>query len=196
MTRYLRCTLVAASVALACATAAFAQDKRPWVDPPGDSADETVTYPPAPPATNAAPSDPDELPPAEAPAQASAPASEVTGATAKPASSAAREQQRKPVAERKIRAPARVAARKSPVRAERPDRRREAAAPPSRARAAVRREIPAPPSDRRIRTVRDALDAGLTVTTVRTYRLPDGRRVEIVTERDPYSGFDMVVPPY
>jgi hypothetical protein len=61
----------------------------------------------------------------------------------------------------------------------------------------VERGIPeSPPPYRRIRSVREALDAGLTVTRVRTFQLPDGRRIEVESEPDPRTSLDLVVRPY
>ena len=74
--------------------------------------------------------------------------------------------------------------------------RREAASLPGRVRADIRREFPVRFPSHRIRTVQDALAAGLTVTTVRTYRLPDGRQVEVVTQREPHGGPEVILPPY
>jgi hypothetical protein len=49
---------------------------------------------------------------------------------------------------------------------------------------------------RRIRSVREALDAGLTVKRVRTFELPDGRRIEVESDPDPRTSLDLVVRPY
>ena len=59
-----------------------------------------------------------------------------------------------------------------------------------------RRFSEAAPGYRRIRSVREALDAGLTVTRVRTFELPDGRRIEVESEPDPRTSLDLVVRPY
>jgi hypothetical protein len=59
-----------------------------------------------------------------------------------------------------------------------------------------RRFSEAAPAYRRIRSVREALDAGLTVTRVRTFELPDGRRIEVESEPDPRTSLDLVVRPY
>jgi len=57
------------------------------------------------------------------------------------------------------------------------------------------RRIPEP-LYRRSRSVREALEAGLTVTRVRTFQLPDGRRIEVESEPDPRTSLDLVVRPY
>jgi hypothetical protein len=59
-----------------------------------------------------------------------------------------------------------------------------------------RRSADVRPGYRRLRSVKDALDAGLTVMTVRTYQLPDGRQIEIETEPDPQTRLDVIVRPY
>jgi hypothetical protein len=62
--------------------------------------------------------------------------------------------------------------------------------------AAARPQGEGRPGYRRVRSVQEALDAGLTVTTVRTYRLPDGRRFQVEMEPDPRSRLDLVVRSY
>jgi hypothetical protein len=59
-----------------------------------------------------------------------------------------------------------------------------------------RRTADVRPGYRRLRSVKEALDAGLTVMTVRTYQLPDGRQIEIETEPDPQTRLDVIVRPY
>jgi hypothetical protein len=59
-----------------------------------------------------------------------------------------------------------------------------------------RRMVEARPGYRRLRSVEEALDAGLMVTTVRTIQLPDGRRIEIESEPDPRTRLDVVVRPF
>jgi hypothetical protein len=59
-----------------------------------------------------------------------------------------------------------------------------------------RRSADVRPGYRRLRSVKEALDAGLTVMTVRTYQLPDGRQIEIETEPDPQTRLDVIVRPY
>jgi hypothetical protein len=67
-------------------------------------------------------------------------------------------------------------------------RRPESSASRNRGAAARR------PGYERIETVGEALERGLSVTTIRTIELPDGRHVDVVVAPDPRTRIDMVVP--
>lgn len=198
--------LIAIAVLTASGSVGFAQSKATgsWVDPPSSAApaDETVTYPNPPaesvkaPEPHAEPATVDgEAPPAVSDRPVAATIAKP--ATAKPASTGKVSVHRAPArtAERPVTKPVKTATTKRArrvalVRADRDVAATGAVPSP------VERRYRAESSYRRIRSVQDALDAGLTVTRVRTFQLPDGRRVEVETDPDPRTRLDLLVRPY
>lgn len=178
----LAAAFAAASLLLAAAGSADAEEGRKWVDPPAAIHDETVTYPEIPPSV-------DEARPAPATAESHEDGDRTeTGSLAKPETKKAEAKRPSPKAQpdRKPRQKAASAPERSRKAASRSGGDRTASRKSSRtgpAREANRRDLPPPP--REFRTVREALDAGFAVTRIRTYYLPDGRRIEVVTELDP-----------
>jgi hypothetical protein len=186
MIRLARIAAVAAMVQLAGTGQGLTEEATRWVDPPSKEDEEKVTYP-DPPAVTAKPAEaPRAVEPEKRAVTAKPPeASSPEPVEAKSASTAAkgkdREEKTKTV--RKKAPPKKAVAAKTKRKAttrnadrrKRSDVSREAAVPPHRARFA-------PPPVSRPGSLQDAIDAGYRVTTVRTYFLPDGRRVEVVTE--------------
>jgi hypothetical protein len=169
------------------ASAVLAQEKRPWVDPPPETG-ATPQEPPVP-ADAGRPE-----PAAQTAAPKNAPAGERNSA-AQPekAALAAPEPKRSAKDEAKrtraegdvtstgsLRAPELTASRKKP----------------SVARNARSRVADQTPSGRRIRTVREALAAGLEVRNLRTIELPDGRRITVLTRPDPETMRDLLERPH
>jgi hypothetical protein len=200
--------LPAAALLLASGSVSLAQDAtRSWVDPPSSAApaDETVTYPDAPPSpVRRDPPEPKaretdaEAPPlgATRPERASA---VPTREPQSPAMQSRRAAQKAAKAEKVQKTPTKTAVastNRPPAKA--PSARRDVVATGALPRAprVERRFSEAAPAYRRIRSVREALDAGLTVTRVRTFELPDGRRIEVESEPDPRTSLDLVVRPY
>jgi hypothetical protein len=200
--------LSAAALLLASGTVGLAQDAtRSWVDPPSSvaPADETVTYPEAPPSpprnellqAKARETDA-EAPPVAAASPAPVSAAPTPGPRSRPLQSRGGVQKAAEAGkiQRKASAKATVAsAARSPAKA---SARRDVVATGALpiAPRVERRFSEAAPGYRRIRSVREALDAGLTVTRVRTFELPDGRRIEVESEPDPRTSLDLVVRPY
>lgn len=205
---------IAAALLWASVSAAPAQEtKRPWTDPPASEApaDETVTYPDPPPANQRpqppAPSAALEQAPPELPASASSgieragtakpreilQAEERTDAKPQPAAKTATKLKPSAASPAKVAAPARTAKRSPPNRGT-----RDVVATGSTPRRGTvdRRVGDARSGLRRLRSVEEAQDAGLIVTTVRTIQLPDGRRVIIESEPDPRTRLDVVVSPF
>jgi hypothetical protein len=214
MTSRLRGLLGGALLLGSGASAAWAQQtSRPWTDPPVSQApaDETVTYPapPRPAETKATPDEPAALEQTSSSAPATAPVQSGTVAAKRG------ELKEAPSAT----SSARIAARHSkPRQTVAREGRKDDVAAPSRPKKVAKRSVPSQfrgdavgsrsrgsladqdvaevrPGYRRLRSVAEALHAGLTVTNVRTIQLPDGRLVEIQTEPDPRTPLNVVVRP-
>jgi hypothetical protein len=199
-------TVATASILLGAAAPLRAGEASGWVDPPSALPDETVTYPDFPATGDEnGPTATSSLPATEDAASVDSTSSlgEATPVTTgiplpppRPASQpsqtaeAPEELKRnvaKPQAEPKPPSRTAAVAERSRKRVQRPAGTREAAVRSGRSRTTVRpgRGQDVAPANPEFRTVREALDAGFSVTRIRTYYLPDGRRVEVVTELDP-----------
>jgi hypothetical protein len=189
MIRLARIAAVAAMVQLAGTSQGLAEEATRWVDPPSKEDEEKVTYP-DPPAVTAKPA---EAPPAaEAekravtakPAEASTPDSVDATKPASTAKAETRESENKTKIVRKKAPPKKAVAAKSKRKAatRSADRRKRSGVSRQVAAQQPHRARFAPPALSRPGSLQAAIDAGYRVTTVRTYFLPDGRRVEVVTE--------------
>jgi len=224
MTRRSKLWLAAATLLVGGASPGLGQDaNRSWTDPPVSvaPADETVTYPEAPKAgaRPAAQADPEAAPTAAAePQVAVAPPRTAQGAPPDGHRHAARAKETAHTALAKSTAVPdrpRTKSTASSGKSSRPSRVAKAAPRAPAGTFVAPRDIettgalPGPsfaqgrfpdaaPPYRRIRSVGEALDAGLTVTRVRTFQLPDGRRIQVESEPDPRMSLDLLVrpPPY
>jgi hypothetical protein len=169
---------------------ASSQESARWVDPPAEN-EEKVTYPDPPPPepteTNsivveeaAQPSPAVPLPPPRVAADDVKAGRGSTEAAVRPEVRPGTRRTRSPGDRRKVSGagtPKQEVQRASRSRTSAPEARRRAAEAP--------RSAPSQPGGPVPRTIDEALAAGLPVTTVRTYILPDGRRVEVITEIAP-----------
>jgi hypothetical protein len=160
-----------------------AEETRKWVDPPTEMNDQTVTYPDFP------------KPAAEKERPSATTAAETREVQEPKATGSVAASEAKVDDEPKQRTAKTAVSRKS--RAKAPSRRsrqtvhrskaRDASGRSDRTRSAeVQRNQDHRPGSRKFRSAREALEAGFAVTRIRTYYLPDGRRVEVVTELDPF----------
>ncbi|MBM6596312.1 hypothetical protein [Microvirga pudoricolor] len=174
---------------------AFAQNARPWVDPPSEGApapkpapaDETVSYPKVHPSENAS-STPTTAPLEEVPQTAPVPTPVPTASTE--AKSPAVAADAKSEARTRTAQPAPKAAQ-----ARKPARRDTAAAQRGRM-SQTQRRMAQGTSPRRFRNVREAVDAGYEVMNLRTIQLPDGRRIRVLTRPDPRTMTEVLMTPY
>lgn len=180
----------AASLIVLGATAAAAQASRPWVDPPAaaeappissnpsSGSDEEVWMPPFT-TGSIAPKGADRQ--AATGPRAVQPRVIAPKASAR-ATDADRDRRRAPVAtSTNARKLATAAEKQTGPRLQTPDRQMAARSPSS---------------ERRFKTVRDAVDAGYRIATIRTIEYPDGRRVQVMTRTDPGTELDLLDRPY
>ena len=167
----------ALSLALGLAAAASpgnAQPARPWVDPPPEAGASTPSPPPAPavPEAKAAAPQPDPASTA-ATAEGKEPMERrSTGAlSAAEQKPAAKTLPQRAVTERRDRKPSREVTAARSERQRQMNQRRDLAEQTSRSARAAR--------------VREGVNAGLEVMTLRTIEFPDGRRVQILTRPQP-----------
>jgi type IV secretory pathway VirB10-like protein len=161
----------------AAASISHAQSPRPWVDPPSESAVPAPnspapaareTKPPA--AQPPAPSTSTNVSAKEETGKEQAPQETLTSSTIKDKSEA--------------KSPPRKAVT---VRKDRSQRTRSTAVKNQRSKQAAQRREQAARTVRNARAerIREGLDAGLEVMTLRTIEFPDGRRVQILTRPQP-----------
>lgn len=185
----------AASLILLGATAAAAQASRPWVDPPAATGAPSTSSDPSsgsdeevwmPPFTTGS------IAPKRADRQAAA-KPRAASEHVQPQVTAPKASARRPTDATRDRDRARVAtpakARKLATAAEKQTGPRLQASD---------RQIAArlSSSERRFKTVRDAVDAGYRIATIRTIEFPDGRRVQVMTRTDPGTELDLLDRPY
>lgn len=185
-----RCVSAASLIVLG-ATAAAAQASRPWVDPPAaaeappissnpsSGSDEEVWMPPFT-TGSIAPKGADRQ--AATGPRAVQPRVIAPKASAQRVTDTDRDRRRAPVAtSTNARKLATAAEKQTGLRRQGPDRRMAARSPSS---------------ERRFKTVRDAVDAGYRIATIRTIEYPDGRRVQVMTRTDPGTELDLLDRPY
>lgn len=170
----------------AAASSGSAQPARPWVDPPpeaGASAPSSVPAPAAPEAKAAAPQ-------SSAPPASTAAVTDIDEKTKEPAQQRSEETssagERKPVTrrsatERRDRKPSREVTTAKSERQRQVNQRRDMAEQTMRSTRAAR--------------VREGLNSGLEVMTLRTIEFPDGRRVQILTKPRPGAMSELLGPP-
>lgn len=159
---------------LAGASSGHAQSARPWVDPPAGSGEPSKAPPSAPTPTAAQP-------------EAPRPPSEISTAKDGEAGKQKQQQAEKPPSVQEEKPAVPPPARKTVTeRKERREKTRAAA----RSERSVQTAQPRRAADRTTRLtreerVRQGVEAGLEVMTLRTIEFPDGRRVQILTRPRP-----------
>lgn len=171
-----------AAILLAMVSSGQAQTARPWVDPPPETG--VAPSPPAPAGSEAKPA----IAPAStpAPAQQAAPVVEKEKKGSQDASVSGNEKpapktvQTKVISEGKTRAPNRAAAVRND-RLRQSAQRRDLAQQISRGTRADR--------------IRQGVNSGLEVMTLRTIEFPDGRRIQILTRPSPGAVSELMTSP-
>ncbi|MBB4038999.1 type IV secretory pathway VirB10-like protein [Microvirga flocculans] len=183
------CRLLTATLlgALANPLAAYAQTGRPWVDPPPESTGPALGAPaPAPPQPSSSAQPTHRIPSSDVQAATDKERREPQPASDEAGRSVAADEQARPktTAGSKVRSQAQQARTSS-----RAPRREDQAARRAGAGSQISQAQPRNAFDRRTRGVRygsiqEGLDAGLEVMRMRTFQLPDGRRITVLTRPD------------
>lgn len=197
VTRVLKATSILAILASVPAVA-LAQSGRAWVDPPSElgkkersETNETST----PVVSSPAPQQTVSSPQQESPAKLTAPSTEMART---PSTSDVNEKTAESKAEPAQKATSsrsKASNRAASVR-ERPAKRRASKSVAARKENVSRRMADRQRRTTRSATVRDALNSGLEVMSLRTIEFPDGRRVEILVRPDPRRVSDLLNEPY
>jgi len=170
---------------LVAASPGQAQTARPWVDPPPDAGSASSSSSPA-----------------QAPVDVTSPASPASPAAAHTEASTRGETKAPPAREASAskdeRSASKAVSRKGTSATKTRQRARAVAARSDRARKSVQRRDYAGQVRRgsRAEQIRDGMNSGLEVMTLRTIEFPDGRRVQILTRPRPGAVSELMAAPY
>lgn len=185
--------LGALSLALGLAAAASsgsAQPARPWVDPPPETGASAPSSAPVPAAPEAKAASPQPLAPPSSTTAVTSVDEKNKGTAQQHSEEASSVGEREPVA--KISAPKAVTERKD----RRPSREVTTARGERQRQVNRRRDITEPTTrGTRAARVREGLNSGLEVMTLRTIEFPDGRRVQILTKPQPGAISELIETP-
>lgn len=175
-----------AVVLLTMVSTGHAQTARPWVDPPSDTGSAFPSPSPA--------QAPAEAKPSTTHSPTSSSAAQATGTTVEKKDVAAQEASPSKNRESASKASSKKAASASKTR----QRNRATTVRSDRSRQSVQRREYAgqPRRGSRAEQIRNGVNSGLEVMTLRTIEFPDGRRVQILTRPRPGTVSEIMASPY